>query len=70
MKIEEIREKSVSELKNLIVDYKKQLFDIRFKKYTNKYDTPAAFGKANSEIKDIRRTIARVKTVIKQKETV
>ncbi|MCD7780990.1 MAG: 50S ribosomal protein L29 [Candidatus Gastranaerophilales bacterium] len=70
MKIEEIREKSVNELNEIIVDYKKQLFDIRFKKFTNKYENATDLGRANSQIKEIRRTIARVKTVIKQKETV
>ena len=70
MKIEEIREKSVQELKEMVVDYKKQLFDLRFKKYTNKFENATDLGKANSQMKEIRKTIARVKTVIKQKETV
>ena len=70
MKIEEIREKSVSELNDLIVDYKKQLFDLRFKKFTNKFETATDLGRANSQMKEIRKTIARVKTVIKQKESV
>ena len=70
MKIDEIKEKSVSELNEVIVDAKKQLFDIRFKKHTNKYETAADMGKANSEMKELRRTIARAKTVISQKESV
>ncbi|MCD7879899.1 MAG: 50S ribosomal protein L29 [Candidatus Gastranaerophilales bacterium] len=70
MKIEEIREKSVIELNELVVDYKKQLFEIRFKKYTNKYDNAADLGRANSQLKEIRKSIARVKTVINQKESV
>ncbi len=70
MKIEEIREKSVQELNEMVVDYKKQLFDLRFKKYTNKFENATDLGKANSQMKEIRKTIARVKTVIKQKETV
>ena len=70
MKIEEIKEKSVSELNELIVDSKKQLFDIRFKKYTNKYETATDLGRANSEMKELRRTIARAKTVLTQKESV
>ncbi len=68
MKIEEIREKSVQELNEMIVDYKKQLFDLRFKKFTNKYENSTDLGRANSQMKDIRKTIARVKTVIRQKE--
>ena len=70
MKIEEIREKSVKELNELVVDLKKQLFDLRFKKFTNKYDNATDLGRANSQIKEIRKTIARVKTVINQKESV
>ncbi len=68
MKIDEIREKSIQELNEMIVDYKKQLFDLRFKKFTNKYENSTDLGRANSQMKDIRKTIARVKTVIKQKE--
>ncbi len=70
MKIEEIREKSVQELNEMVVDCKKQLFDLRFKKYTNKFENATDLGKANSQMKELRKTIARVKTVIKQKETV
>lgn len=68
MKIEEIREKSLQELNEAVVDYKKQLFDIRFKKFTNKYENSTDMGRANSQIKEIRRTIARIKTVINQKK--
>lgn len=68
MKIEEIREKSLQELNDAVVDYKKQLFDIRFKKFTNKYENSTDMGRANSQIKEIRRTIARIKTVINQKK--
>lgn len=70
MKIEEIREKSVQELNEIIADSKKQLFDLRFKKNTNKYDNAADLGRANSQVKELRKTIARVKTVITQKESV
>ena len=70
MKIEEIREKSVSELNEMVVEFKKQLFDIRFKKFTNKYENATDLGRANSEMKELRKSIARVKTVLKQKETV
>ncbi len=70
MKIEEIREKSVNELNEMVVDFKKQLFDIRFKKYTNKYENATDLGKANSQLKELRKSIARVKTVINQKKEV
>ena len=70
MKIEEIREKSVSELNEIILDSKKQLFDIRLKKFANKYDNVTDMGKANSQMKELRKTIARAKTVINQKQSV
>ena len=70
MKIEEICEKSVKELNEMIVDFKKQLFDIRFKKFTNKYENATDLGRANSEMKELRKSIARVKTVLNQKESV
>ena len=70
MKIEEIKEKSVQELNEIIVDSKKQLFDIRFKKYTNKYENSTDLGRANSQMKELRKTIARAKTVINQKNEV
>ena len=57
-------------LNEIIVDCKKQLFDIRFKKFTNKYENATDMGKANSEIKELRKTIARAKTILNQKESV
>lgn len=68
MKIDEIKEKSVNELNELIIESKKQLFDIRFKKFTNKYENSTDLGRANSQIKELRKTIARAKTVITQKK--
>ncbi len=70
MKIEEIREKTEQELNEIIADSKKQLFDIRFKKYTNKYENSADLGRANSQMKELRKSIARAKTVINQKKEV
>ncbi len=58
MKIDEIREKSVSELNEIIVDSKKQLFDLRFKKFTNKFENSTDLGRANSQMKELRKTIA------------
>lgn len=67
MKLDELKEKSVNDLNELIVDVKKQLFDIRFKKFTNKYENSTDLGRANSQIKELRKTIARAKTIITQK---
>ena len=70
MKFEDIKEKSVAELNDLIIDSKKQMFDIRFKKSTNKYENTTDLGRANSQLRELRRTIARAKTLITQKQSV
>ena len=61
MKLQDISEKSVDELKALVVDLKKELFDLRLKKSTNKLENTAS-------ISNTKRTIAQVKTVITEKE--
>ena len=38
MKLQEMREKTVEELKNAVVDFKKQLLDLRVQKATNKLE--------------------------------
>ena len=60
MKLEEMREKTVEELKAAVVDSKKQLFDLRVQKSLNKLENPAQIGK-------IKREIAQMKTVINEK---
>ena len=61
MKLQDIREKSIDELKSLVVDLKKDLFNARLQKSMNKLENPAS-------IASTKRTIARVKTVIREKE--
>lgn len=61
MKLQDIREKSVDELKALVVDLKQELFNLRLQKSTNKLENTAS-------ISNTKRTIARVKTVITEKE--
>ena len=61
MKLQDIREKSVDELKGLVVDLKKELFNLRLQKSTNKLENTAS-------ISNTKRTIAQVKTVLKEKE--
>ena len=60
MKLQEIREKTVDELKATIVDYKKQLFDLRLQKSLHKLENTAQIGK-------LRHEIAQMKTVINEK---
>ena len=58
--VEELKGKSVDELNQELVDAKKELFNLRFQNATNQLDNTA-------RIKDVRRNIARIQTVITQK---
>ncbi|MDO4966901.1 MAG: 50S ribosomal protein L29 [Lachnospiraceae bacterium] len=64
MKMKEYREdlqsKTAEELQQQLVDAKKELFNLRFQNATNQLDN-------TSRIKDVRRNIARIQTVISQK---
>ena len=64
MKMKEYREdlqaKTTEELQAQLVDAKKELFNLRFQNATNQLDN-------TSRIKDVRRNIARIQTVISQK---
>ena len=57
----ELREKSVAELEEVILDSKKQLFDLRIKKATQKLENTA-------QIKNLKKVVAQAKTVITEKE--
>ena len=61
MKLSEMREKTVEELKQFIVDSKKQLLDARIKKSMLKLEDTAIISKT-------KRLVAQAKTVIKEKE--
>ena len=61
MKANEIRSMSVSELEGKLGDLKKDLFMLRMQHATNHLDNPV-------KISAVRRDIARVKTVIREKE--
>ena len=58
--LEELRAKSDTELKEELVAAKKELFNLRFQNATNQLDN-------TSRIKEVRRNIARIQTVIAQK---
>ena len=64
MKMKEYREdlqsKTAEELQQQLVEAKKELFNLRFQNATNQLDN-------TSRIKDVRRNIARIQTVISQK---
>ena len=61
MKLSELREKTVEELKQLVLDSKKALFDARIKLSMHKLENTA-------EISKTKREIAQAKTVITEKE--
>ena len=61
MKATEIRELSPAELNQKLADLKQELFNLRFQHAINQLDNPL-------KLKDVKRDIARVKTVIREKE--
>lgn len=61
MKVNEIREFSIDELQEKLADLKKELFNLRFQHATNQLENPM-------KIVEVKKTIARVKTVIKELE--
>ena len=56
----ELNSKSVDDLQKDLVAAKKELFNLRFQNATNQLDN-------TSRIKDVRKNIARIRTVIAQK---
>ncbi|MCM1268735.1 MAG: 50S ribosomal protein L29 [Bacteroidales bacterium] len=58
--VEDLNKKSDAELAQELVNAKKELFNLRFQNATNQLDNTA-------RIKDVRRNIARIQTVITQK---
>ena len=58
--VEELNKKSAVELNQALVEAKKELFNLRFQNATNQLDNTA-------RIKDVRKNIARIQTVINAK---
>ncbi len=58
--VEELKGKSVTELNEELVAAKKELFNLRFQNATNQLDN-------TSRIKEVRKNIARIQTVITEK---
>ena len=55
--VEDLKAKSAAELNEELVAAKKELFNLRFQKATNQLDN-------TSRIKEVRKNIARIQTVI------
>ena len=60
--VNELKGKSVEELNEELVAAKKELFNLRFQNATNQLDN-------TSRIKEVRRNIARIQTVIAERRT-
>lgn len=61
MKVKKIRELTDEELNKKVADYKDELFNLRFQLATGQLDNPM-------RIRDVRKNIARCKTVLRQRE--
>ncbi len=61
MKVTELRELSAEELQSKLADLKQELFNLRFQHAINQLDNP-------KKIADVKKTIARVKTIIHERE--
>ena len=61
--VEELKAKTAAELNDELVAAKKELFNLRFQNATNQLDN-------TSRIKEVRKNIARIQTVITEKENV
>ena len=58
--VEDLKAKTAAELNEELVAAKKELFNLRFQNATNQLDN-------TSRIKEVRKNIARIQTVIAQK---
>ena len=61
MKINKIKEMSSPELEKELVELKNELFKLRFSLATNGLDNPM-------KIKEVKKDIARIKTVLRERE--
>jgi large subunit ribosomal protein L29 len=60
MKASDVRSKTADELKDQLVDLKKEQFNLRFQRATQQLEKPA-------RVKQVRRDVARIKTILGQK---
>ena len=60
MKIEELKNKTLDQLKSILIDLKKESFNLRFQKANGQLENTA-------RVKIVKRSIARVLTLINNK---
>ncbi len=61
MKVKEIRELTTEEIVAKIKECKEELFNLKFQQATGNLEKP-------SRIRDLRHTVARLKTVLRERE--
>ncbi len=61
MKIKNIRDLADKELNQKLAELKIELFNLRFQHATNQLDNPM-------RMKEVKKTIAKIKTVLKERE--
>ena len=61
--LEELKSLTVADLQAQLVDAKKELFNLRFQNATNQLDN-------TSRIKEVRKNIARIQTVITEQASI
>lgn len=61
MKANKIREMSSNELEQKLLELKGELFNLRFQMATGQLENPM-------KVKDVKKSIARVKTVLRERE--
>lgn len=61
MKAKELRDLTSEELQKKLADFKAELFNLRFQLATGQLDNPM-------RVKDVRKNIARVKTIIRERD--
>lgn len=59
MKVEDIRQKTPDELKDMLVDLSKEAFNLRFQKASGQLENM-------SRQRQVRRDMARIKTIVNQ----
>jgi len=61
MKANKVRDMSVNELEQKLVELKGELFNLRFQMATGQLENPV-------RVRDVKKSIARIKTILREKE--
>lgn len=61
MKANKVRDMSVNELEQKLVELKGELFNLRFQMATGQLENPI-------RVRDVKKSIARIKTILREKE--